>query len=79
MYSFSVEYWFTASEYKFEPDNGGVIGTDRYQIHAEFYSGVGSLSFLYVLGIAICYVLLEPRLNQQKLRRYFRAVSMLRV
>jgi hypothetical protein len=71
VYSFEVDYWFTADEYKFTPDNGGIIGTDEYQGHAEFYSGVGVLAFLYVLGLSACYVFLEPRLVQRKLRQYF--------
>ena len=75
VYSFEVDYWFTADEYRFKPDNGGVIGTDEYQVHAEFYSGVGVLAFFYVLGLSTCYVFLEPRLDQRNLRRYFSAVS----
>lgn len=74
-YAFTVEYWFTASEYKFEPNVGGIIGTDEYQIHAEFYSGVGVLAFFYVLGIGVCYLFLEARLSRHKLTRYFQVVS----
>ena len=67
---FEVEYPFADFDYSFSPISGDVFGSDEYRPHARLYIAVSVLTFLFVLLVMPCYVLLEVRLDE-KGRKYF--------